>query len=130
MHNFILVFKCLNYLVHKYSTQYFTRNADLYDHATRRLSNDLHPPKAKRNMVKQTFKYAGAIYFISLPNCVKRATSVNSFILIFNFIVIILISYFLADTFYTDLARFFNSIIIYFNHVYTLEFLNSIQFYF
>ena len=79
MHNFILVFKCLNYVVPKYLTQYFTRNADLHDHATRRLSNDLHPPKPKRNMVKRTLKYAGAIYFISLPNCVRSATSVNSF---------------------------------------------------
>ena len=71
MHNFILVFMCLNYVVPKY--------ADLHDHATRRLSNDLHPPKPKRKMVKRTFKYAGAIYFISLPNCVRSATSVNSF---------------------------------------------------
>ena len=42
-------------------------------------SNDLHPPKPKRNMGKRTFKYAGAIYFNSLPNYVKSATSVNSF---------------------------------------------------
>ena len=70
--------KCLNNLVPKYLTQYFTRNADLHDHATRR-SNDLHPPKPKRNMSKRTFKYAGAIYFNSLPNYVKSATSVNSF---------------------------------------------------
>ena len=41
----ILVFKSLNNLVPKYLKQYFTRNADLNDHATRR-SNDLHPPKA------------------------------------------------------------------------------------
>ena len=45
MHKCILVFKCLNNLVPKYLTQYFTRNADLHDHATRR-SNDPHPPKA------------------------------------------------------------------------------------
>ena len=77
MHKCIPVFKCLNNLVPKYFTQYFTRNADLYDHATRR-SNDLHPPKPKRNMGKRTFKYAGAIYFNSLP-CVKSATSANSF---------------------------------------------------
>ena len=30
-------------------------------------------------MGKRTFKYAGAIYFNSLPNYVKSATSVNSF---------------------------------------------------
>ena len=36
-------------------------------------------PKPKRNMGKRTFKYAGAIYFNSLPNCAKNATSVNSF---------------------------------------------------
>ena len=47
MHKFILVLKCLNNLVPKYLMQYFTRNADLQDHATRRL-NDLHPPKPKR----------------------------------------------------------------------------------
>ena len=79
MHKCILVFKCLNNLVPKYLMQYFTRNyADLHDHATRR-SNDLHPPKPKCNMGKRTFKYAGAIYFNSLPNNVKSATSVNSF---------------------------------------------------
>ena len=78
MHKCILVFKCLNNLVPKYLTQYFTRNADLHDHAIRR-NNDLHPPKPKRNMSKRTFKYAGAIYFNSLPNYVKSASSVNSF---------------------------------------------------
>ena len=78
MHKCILVFKCLNNLVPKYPTQYFTRNADLHDHATRR-SNDLHPPNPKRNMSKIIFKYAGAIYFNSLPNYVKSASSVNSF---------------------------------------------------
>ena len=78
MHKCILVFKCLNNLVPKYLTQYFTRNADLHDHTTRR-SNDLHPPKPKRNMRKIIFKYAGAIYFNSLPNYVKSASSVNSF---------------------------------------------------
>ena len=53
-------------------------NADLHDHAIRR-NNDLHPPKPKRNMSKRTLKYAGAIYFNSLPNYVKSATSVDSF---------------------------------------------------
>ena len=70
MHKCILVFNCLNNLVPKYLMQYFTRNADLHNHATRRLIND---------MGKRTFKYAGAIYFNSLPNYVKSATSVNSF---------------------------------------------------
>ena len=78
MYKCILVFKCLNNLVPKYLTQYFARNADLHDHATRR-SNDLHSPKPKRNMGKKTLKYAGAIYFNSLPNYVKCTTSVNSF---------------------------------------------------
>ena len=78
MHKCILVFNSLNNLVPRYRKQYFTRNADLHDHATRR-SNDLHPPKPKCNMGKRTFKYAGAIYFNSLPNYVKSATSVNSF---------------------------------------------------
>ena len=54
MHKCILVFKCLNNLVPKYLTQYFKRNADLHNHATRR-SNDLHPPKPKRNIGKRTF---------------------------------------------------------------------------
>ena len=30
--------------------------------------------KPKRNMGKRTFKYAGAIYFNSLPNYAKSAT--------------------------------------------------------
>ena len=78
MHQCILVFKCLNNLVPKYLTQYFKRNADLHNHATRR-SNDLHPPKPKRNIGKRTFKYAGAVYFNYSPNYAKSATSVNSF---------------------------------------------------
>ena len=61
MYKCILVFKCLNNLVPKHLMQYFTRNADLQDHATRRL-NDLHPPKPKSSMGKRTFKYPGAIY--------------------------------------------------------------------
>ena len=52
MHKCILVFRCLNNLVPKYLTQYFKRNADLHNHATRR-SNDLHPPKPKRNIGKK-----------------------------------------------------------------------------
>ena len=48
MHKCILVFRCLNNLVPKYLTQYFSKNADLHDHATWR-SNDLHPPKPERN---------------------------------------------------------------------------------
>ena len=79
MHKFILVLKCLNNLVPKYLMQYFTRNADLHNYYAARRSNDLHPPKPKRNMGKRTFKYAGAIYFNSLPNYVKSATSLNSF---------------------------------------------------
>ena len=79
MHKCIPVFKCLNNLVPKYLTQYFTRKADLHDHANAtRRSNDLHPATPKRNMSKRTFKYAGAIYFSSLPNYVKSASSVNS----------------------------------------------------
>ena len=52
MHKCILVFKCLNNLVPKYLTQFFKRNADLHNHATRR-SNHLHPPKPKRNIGKK-----------------------------------------------------------------------------
>ena len=79
MHKCIVVFKCLNNLVPKYLVQYFTRNGDLHNHATRRRK-DLHPPKPKRNMGKRTFKYeAGAIDFNSSPSCVKSATSLNSF---------------------------------------------------
>ena len=37
------------------------------------------PTKAKMHHGKRTFKYLGAIYFNSLPNCVKSATSLNSF---------------------------------------------------
>ena len=68
----------LNNLVPEHLTRYFTRNGDLHDHVIRR-SNDLHSLKPKRNVSKRTFKYAGAIYFSSLPNYVKSATSVNSF---------------------------------------------------
>ena len=48
----ILVFKYLNNLVPKYLTQFFKRNADLHNHATRR-SNHLYPPKRKRNIGKK-----------------------------------------------------------------------------
>ena len=113
MHKCILVFKCLNNLVPKYLMQYFTRNADLHDHATWRSKFDLHPPKPKCNMGKRPFKYAGAIYFNSLPNYVKSATSVNSFkkMLTEYFTLLISISHLLAHTFYIDLARFFTVIL-------------------
>ena len=53
MQKCILVFKCLNNLVAKYLTQYFTRNADLHDHATTcTRRNNLHTPKPKRKMGK------------------------------------------------------------------------------
>ena len=53
MHKCILVFKCLSNLVAKYLTQYFTRNADLHNHATTcTRRNNLHPPKPKCNMGK------------------------------------------------------------------------------
>ena len=77
MHKCILVFKCLYNLVPKYLTQYFTRNADLHDHVTRR-SNDLLPQNLNVTWAKELFKYAGAIYFNSSPYYVKSATSVNS----------------------------------------------------
>ena len=114
MHTCILVFKCN--LVPKYLTQYFTRHADLHNHATRR-SNDLHPPKPKPNVGTRTFEYAGAIYFNSLPNYVKSATSVNSFkkMLIKYFTLLILISYLLAHTFHTDPARFFTVLLFILN---------------
>ena len=113
MHKCILVFKCLNNLVPKYLMQYFTRNADLHDHATWRSKFDLHPPKPKCNMGKRTFKYARAIYFNSLPNYVKSATSINSFkkMLTEYFTLLISISHLLAHTFYIDLARFFTVIL-------------------
>ena len=60
VHKSILVFKCSNNLVPKHLTLYFTRNANLHDHATRGR-NDLHPPKPNGNMGKITFKYAGTI---------------------------------------------------------------------
>ena len=78
MHKCIVVFKCLNNLVPKYLVQYFTRNGDLHNHATRRRK-DLHPPKPKRNMGRRTFKYEGAMDFNSSPSCVQSATSLNSF---------------------------------------------------
>ena len=78
IHKCNLVFKCLNKLVSKYLTQYFTRNADLHDFANNKSLN-LQTTKPKRNMGKRTLKHKGIIYFNSLPNCVKRAMSVNSF---------------------------------------------------
>ena len=77
LHKCTLVFKCLNNLVPKYLTQFFTRNRAFHDHATRR-SNDLHPPKPKRNMGKGTFKYTGTIYFNALPACIKSAPSLSN----------------------------------------------------
>ena len=59
-------------------------------------------------MGKRTFTYAEAIYFNSLPNHVKSATSVNMFEKDADrvFYLIILI-YLLACTFNIDLAKFF-----------------------
>ena len=59
-------------------------------------------------MGKRTFKYAGAFYLKFSPNYVKSGSSLNNFenimIKYFNS-VISFISYFLAHTYYIDLAR-------------------------
>ena len=78
LHKCSLVFKCLNNLVPKYLKEYFIRNKAFHDYGTKR-SNDLHPPMAKNNMGKRTFKYAGTIHFNSLPGHIKTAPSFSNF---------------------------------------------------
>ena len=78
MHKCILVFKSLNNLVPKYLTQYFTRNVDFHDHATRR-NNDLPHQGLDVTWAKELLSMLGLFYFNSLSNYVKSATSVNSF---------------------------------------------------
>ena len=70
MHKCILVFKCLNNLVPKHLMQYFTRNADLQDHATRRL-NHLHPLKPKSSMGKRNLSIQGLFISILYPITLK-----------------------------------------------------------
>ena len=73
--------------------------------------------KPKCNMGKRTFKYAWAVYFNSLPNYVKSATSVISFkkMLTKYYTLLILISYLLAHTFHIDLAKFFTVLLFILN---------------
>ena len=74
--------------------QYFTRNADLNDHATRR-SNDLQP----RKPLKELLSMQGLFISILCQIMLKDADRV--------FYLEILISYLLAHNFNIDLTRFF-----------------------
>ena len=58
----------------------FVKSSDLlHNHATGK-SNDLHSHQSLNvTWAKELFKYAGAMYFNSLPNYIKSATPVNSF---------------------------------------------------
>ena len=59
------------------------RNVDQTDYHLRNSATDLTLPKPKREFLKRSFKYSGAIYFLMLwnplPNEAKLAESIYSF---------------------------------------------------
>ena len=77
-HKCTLVYKCLNNLVPKYLSDYFTRNYNVHSYNTRRRT-DLHLPKPKLSLVKRTFRYSGSALFNLLSRSIQNAESISSF---------------------------------------------------
>lgn len=82
-HKCVLVYKCLNYLVPQYLSDFFTRNYNVHSYNTRRRTN-LHLPKAKLSLAKKTFRYSGSALFNLLPRSIQKAESLSSFKVLFN----------------------------------------------
>ena len=64
-HTRALVYKCLNMLVPQYLCIYFIKNYNVHSYETSRRT-DLHLPKAKLGLGKQSFKYSGMGFFYLL----------------------------------------------------------------
>ena len=77
-HECTLVYKCLNNLLPKYLSDYFTRNYDVHNYNTRKRT-DLHLPKPKLSLAKGTFRYSGSAFFNLLPRSIQNAESLSSF---------------------------------------------------
>jgi len=71
-HKCTLVSKCLNNLVPKYLSDYFTRNNTVRSYNTRRRT-DLHLPKPKLSLAKRTFTYSGSAFFNLLLRSIQNA---------------------------------------------------------
>ena len=82
-HKCTLVYKCLNNLVPKYLSGYFTRNFNVHNYNTRRRT-DLHLPKPKLSLAKRTFRYSGSAFFNLLPRNIQNAKSLSSFRVLIN----------------------------------------------
>ena len=58
---------------------FFRRNVDQTDYHLRNSATDLTLPKPKREFLKRSFKYSGAVLWNQLPNEAKLAESIDSF---------------------------------------------------
>ena len=82
-HKCVIVYKCLNNLVPRYLSDYFTRNYNVHRYNTRRKT-DLHLPKVKLSLAKRTFRYSGSALFNLLPRSMHKAESLSSFKILIN----------------------------------------------
>jgi hypothetical protein len=55
------------------------REMDQTNYTLRNTATDLTLPKPKREFLKKSFKYSGALYWNQLPNEAKLASSLHSF---------------------------------------------------
>ena len=60
-------------------SSFVRRNVDQTDYHLRNSATDLTLPKPKREFLKRSFKYSGAMLWNQLPNEAKLAESIHSF---------------------------------------------------
>ena len=82
-HKCVLVYKCLNMLVPQYLCNYFIRNYNVHSYETRGRTN-LHLPKPKLGLGKQSFKYLGIGFFNLLSRYNQKVESLSSFKFLMN----------------------------------------------
>ena len=75
---FNFIFKCLNELFPPYLLHYFIRNRSIHTCKTRQ-SKDIHLPKPKLTLGKNTFRFSSVVPFNNLPTSVKEASSLFIF---------------------------------------------------
>ena len=64
---------------HNLRNSFVRRNVDQTDYHLRNSATDVTLPKPKREFLKRSFKYSGAMLWNQLPNEAKLAESIYSF---------------------------------------------------